>query len=397
MERLKHFISIAIRKICYYIFSLIPKEKGLVLCNAWFGQKYIDNTKYVYEYLLHNSNYKVCWITSNKEIYKELEVKGYPVVLSKSIKGIIKQIRAQAVFSTVQLQEYNTLLINNAIHIDLGHGHPIKDPGLKKWSNHTLRVQTMYLQQNHYYGIKASEFAKEKYVDVVPGLDPSHIFISDFARNDVFVDSKLREGKNAIVDRYKNGYKAIVYMPTHRSDGRNVLNFVDILPLEHIQQLCEKYGYVFIIKKHFYHRNEIEDLSMYNRIFDITNEDNIDPQVLLYQADILISDYSACYIDYLLLNRKLCFYQYDSETFQNNERSLYIPFTSLDIAPIAYNREELTSQLAKLMMSEVDEYKERRNNFAPTYFANLNHANGCMKVKNILDTLMKEYYSNNQF
>lgn len=395
MERLKHSISIAIRKICYYMFSLVPKEKGLVLCNAWFGQKYIDNTKYVYEYLLHNSSYKVCWITSNREIYKDLTEKGYPVALSKSLKGIIKQIRSQAVFSTVQLQEFNTILINNAIHIDLGHGHPIKDPGIKKWSNHAFRVQSMYLQHNFYYGIKASEFAKEKYLDVVPGLDPSHIFISDFARNDVFVDSKLRDAKNTIVDRYKNGYKAIVYMPTHRSDGRSVLKLVDILPLDSIQRLCEKFGYVFIIKKHFYHRNEIEDLSIYNRIFDITNENDIDPQVLLYQADILISDYSACYIDYMLLDRKLCFYQYDIEEFQKNERSLYIPFTTLDIAPVAYNKEELTTYLTSLMSSDIDEYKDRRNNFASTYFTNLNHANGCKKVKNILDSLMNKYYPNN--
>lgn len=395
MENLKHFISIIIRKICYNLFSLVPKEKGLVLCNAWFGQKYIDNPKYVYEYLLHNSNYKVCWVTLNREIYKELKAKGYPVALSNSVKGIIKQIRAQAVFTTVQLQEFNTLLVNNAIHIDLGHGHPIKDPGIKKWSNHAFRVQSMYVQQNHFYGIKASEFAKEKYVDVVPGLEPSHIFISDFARNDVFVDCKLREGKNTIVDRYKKGYKAIVYMPTHRSDGRNILNLMDILPLDNIQHLCEKYGYVFIIKKHFYHRNETEDLSTYNRIFDITNEDDIDPQVLLYQTDLLISDYSACYIDYLLLDRKLCFYQYDSEDFQKNERSLYIPFTTLDIAPIAYNKEELTIHLATLMSADADEYRERRNNFAPTYFANLNHANGCKKVKDILDSLMNKYYPNN--
>ncbi len=395
MERFKYFISIAIRKVCFYLFSIVPKEKRLVLCNAWFGQKYIDNPKYVYEYLLHNSNYKVYWITSNREVYKDLKAKGYPVAFSKSLKGIIKQIRAQAIFSTVQLQEFNYLLVNNVIHIDLGHGHPIKDPGLKKWSNHALRIQFMYLRQNHFYGIKASQFAKDKFLDVVPGLDPSHIFISDFARNDVFFDEKLRLDKNMIVDYYKTGRKAIVYMPTHRSDGRCVLNLAEILPLDNIQRLCEKFGYVFIIKKHFYHRNEIEDLSMYNRIFDITNEVNIDPQVLLYQADILMTDYSACYIDYLLLDRKLCFYQFDSEEFQKNERSLYIPFTTLDIAPIAYNKEDLTIQLATLMSSDVDEYKEQRNNFAPTYFANINHENGCKKVKIILDLLMKKYYPNN--
>ena len=181
-------------------------------------------------------------------------------------------------------------------------------------------------------------------------------------------------------------------MPTHRSDGCVSMPMMELLPLDEIQLLCEKYGYVFIIKKHFYHRNEVEDFSHYPNIYDITCEDSIDPQVLLYQTDILISDYSACYIDYLLLDRKLCFYQYDSEAFQKNERSLYIPFTTLNFAPIAYSKSELITHLEVLMSSEIDEYKGRRNDFAPKYFANLHQEDGCKKVKQILDSLMEQYY-----
>ena len=392
MINLRNLVSIALRHICYRVFSLVPKEDGLVLCTAWFGQKYVDNTKYVYEYLLNNSNYKVVWVTKSDKIYSQLKREGKPVVKYYSLIGCWKQIRAQAVFSTVQIAEYNSFFLTNVVHIDLGHGHPIKDPGLARWSKHSLAVQNLYLKHNHFYTVDASDFAKEKATDTIPGLPPDHILISDFARNDVFVDSTLSFGKNEIITKYKGGRKAIVYMPTHRSDGKFVMSMREILPLDKIQQLCEQFNYVFIIKKHFYHRNEKEDLSSYSFIYDVTQIEDLDPQVLLTQSDILISDYSACYIDYLLLSRPLMFYQYDVADYQKNERSLYIPFTSLEIAPIAYNKNDFYKKLKILVSSDVDLYEKDRNEFAKTYFNNLHQTNGREKIKQILDRLIRQYY-----
>mgnify|MGYP002623937297 CR=1 FL=1 len=383
-------LSFFLRRILHSFLRLIPKQDGLVLLTAWFGEKYIDNTKYVYEYLLKDSNYKVCWMTRNLQIYQQLKKDNKPVALFNSLEGILKQIRAQAVFSTIQLYEYDQRLLTNTIYIDLGHGHPIKDPGKNQSQEPILSIQKHYLANIHYYGIKASEFAKKKYQDVVP-VTPDRVFISDFARNDVFIDESLRVGKNAIVDEYKKDRKAIVYMPTHRSDGKRIMDLNTILPFDDIQVFCEENDYVFIIKKHFYHRNETEDLSKYNRIFDITNEDDIDPQVLLYQTDVLISDYSACYIDYLLLDRPLMFYHYDLKEFQEHERSLYIPFEKIDIAPIAYSKSDFIEQL-RIACNPEDIYGKKRRNFTPTYFKNTKQKNGRRKVKQILDQLMEKYY-----
>lgn len=392
-REIRHKISFCLRKLSNAFFSLIPKKKNLVLCNAWFGQKYADNPMYVYEYLLKNSKYNLYWLTSNKKIFEELHKKGLPVVKAHSLKGYWLQIRAQACFSTVQFSEYNQWIMSNTIYIDLGHGHPIKDPGhVSDFAKGRREIEHWFTKKLRYYAIVASDFAKEKYQDVVT-MDPNHIIVSDFARNDVFVDSTLRVGKNLIVEKYKEGgKKAIVYMPTHRSDGRKPMILSEILPLDAIQKMCEKYGYVFIIKKHFYHRNEVEDLSMYNRIFDITNIDDIDPQVLLFQTDVLISDYSACYIDYLLLDRPMLFFQYDIEEFQKSERSLYIPFSKLDIAPIAYTKPDFITELETLMKSEDDMFSVKRRSFTPTYFANTGQLNGREKVKDILDSLMNKHY-----
>lgn len=393
MGKISFRIKLALFKnqVLHSFLKLIPKEKNSVLLTAWFGQKYIDNTKYVYEYLLENTNYKVCWITKNKLIFNSLKSQNKPVVMYNSLAGKIKQIRAQAVFSTVQFYEYNQVLLADTVYIDLGHGHPIKDPGKRFYEEPTLSIQKEMVDNLHYYAICASDFSKQHYQEVVR-MNPDHIFISDFARNDVFIDSSLREGKNAIVDKYKNGYKAIVYMPTHRNDGRNIMDIQKILPLDDIQSFCKENGYVFIIKKHFYHRCEVEDLTRYDRIFDITGVEDIDPQVLLFQSDLLISDYSACYIDYLLLDRPLMFYHYDLKEFQEQERSLYIPFEQLDIAPIAYSKDDFIAKL-RIACNPQDTFGEKRRDFTPTYFKNVKQEKGRERVKLILDQLMDKYYN----
>ncbi len=389
---IRNRLIISLRNFIHTLLKLIPKQKNLVLCNAWFGQKYIDNPMYMYEYLLNQREYKVCWLTKNSEVYEKLKKEGKPVVMMNSLSGIIKQIRAQAVFSTVQFSDYNQWLLTNTIYIDLGHGHPIKNPGKHLTQEPMLSIQESLLKNLYYYGIKASKFAKEKYKDVVAVAD-EHIYISDFARNDVFIDESLRNGKNRIVDKVKKERKAIIYMPTHRSDGKKKIQINDILPLVDIDNFCEKNNFVFIIKKHFYHRNEKEDLSQFRHIYDLTQED-LDPQVLLYQADILISDYSACYIDYLLLNRPIMFYHYDIKYFEANERSIYLPFAKLDFAPKANDKSEFIEKMERAINND-GYYKAKRETFTPQYFDNQYQCNGRHKVKLILDELMKKHYPKN--
>lgn len=397
MNRLSYYQSIKyiLRTVLYYctnfFLGLFPKKKKLVLFNAWFGQKYFDNTRYVYEYLINHSDYKALWLTRSEDVFLQLKRDGKPVAKVNSLKATWSQIRAQAVFSTMQFSDYNTWLLSKCIFIDLSHGHPIKDPGHLMRNHYDRLVTKSFLNRNYYYAIVSSNFSKSHYHDAID-IPDSHIFISDFARNDVLFEESLRRGKNEVIDQIKGNRKAIVYMPTHRSEGKIVMNMNDLLPLADIQSFCEKNNYVFLIKKHYYHSNEVEDLDSYPSIFDITNEE-IDPQVILFQADMLISDYSACFIDYMLLKRPIIFYHYDFDYFTKKERTFYIDFKKIDIAPIAYTKEDLLKAILEAAVQE-DSYLERRMRFAQeTYFDNIDHSNACQKIKVILDGLMQRYYA----
>lgn len=390
----KESFKLFCRKVIYSIvnstLSFIPKKKGLVLFTSWLGQKYLDNPKYVYEYFLEHSNYIAFWMTKDRNIYELLKNQGKPVEFFNTFRGIWLQIRAEAVFSTIQFADFNTWLLSRCLYVDLNHGHPIKDPGDEgKKGTYSYENYKFIASKIPFYSIVAGSKTKAEY-NVVP-IPPEHIFISDFARNDALFDKKLKQGQNTIVDEFKKGRKAIVYMPTQRSRGQVAMNLTDILPLSAIQKYCEINNSVFIVKKHFYHRNESENLSQYLNILDVTQVEDIDPQILLCQADMLITDYSACYIDYMLLKRPIVFFQYDLQQFTSTERSLYYNFKNLDIAPVIYEKEELVGCIEHLF-KDGDRWLDKRMKFAKeNYFDNINHKAGRKKVKDIFDHLYSQY------
>lgn len=372
------------------IVRLIPKDKNLILFNSWFGNKYADSCKYVYEYLLENSTYKVYWLTKDQEVLDKLKSEGKPVLRYDSLKAKWKQTRCVAACSSTQLSDFNLWFLSGSILLDLNHGYPFKTSAQVNTDRQGRIWNNMQLRFLNYYAVMPSEFCKNHY-DVLQ-IPPERIIISDFARNDVYFDEKLRNGINLSIDEIKKGRKAIVYMPTHRSEGALKMDMHKLLPLQQIDDFCEAYGWEFIIKKHFYHRGETEELQSFKHIHDITNDLSIDSQVILYQADVLISDYSSTYIDYLLLDKPLIFYHYDLNEFQRKERNIIIPFDQLDFCPSPRTRDELFWAINNICSSPIDQYAEKRRAFVPTYFKNCNYSDGRVKTKSILDKLINQYY-----
>lgn len=352
------------------VLAIIPKNKKLILFSAWFGKKYADSSMYMYEYLL-KSKYRCCWYTLDKTIYKELIDKKMPVVHGKSLRGIWLQLRAKMLVSSVQFADFNPLFLTRCIYLDLDHGFPIKQSGFEMKGTTKKAISYFNLLKFGicYYATASSKFVKD-IVQRCWELPINSIVKCNKPRTDVFYDKQLRYGKNEIVEDIKKGRKAIVYMPTQRSCGQVTINIEEIFNLGKLNDFCVKNNLVFIIKKHFYHRNEIIDLNNYSNIFDITNND-IETQTLLYQTDLLISDYSACYIDYLLLGRPIILYAYDLQNFLKNERELYLSFEDNNCGFKASSFEQIFSQLTSIVNNNWDDgLSKGRKSIRELYFSN---------------------------
>lgn len=394
MRTILHYFNRAVVVLIKIILTPIPKDRKLILLGAWFGQKYGDSSMYQYEYLLENTDYKAVWYTRSKDIYNELSAKGQPVVYSKTLKAVWYQIRAIMLITSVQTDDFNPYFYRKCICVDLDHGFALKQVGYKipNISKRYKEFRNLLHWGMEYWMSAPTDFCRE-IVEECYDMSPNRIIRCNKPRTDALLDKTLQNGKNDIVEQIKNGRKAIVWMPTHRSSGKVKMNIEELLDLKGIQDICEKKNCVFIIKKHFYHNTEKSNLEQYPNIFDITTE-SVDSQVILAQADALVSDYSASYIEYLILDRPILLYAFDKEDYLKRERGLYIPLDKNTAGELVETKEGLLSSIDRITSDWYDhKYATGRKEATALYF-NTDVAPGMYRefFKEIMDQLILGTY-----
>ncbi|WP_022766617.1 CDP-glycerol glycerophosphotransferase family protein [Butyrivibrio sp. XPD2006] len=340
--------------LCKLMTGLVPKDKRLVLFGAWFGQRYADNTKYLYEFCLNKKDIKPIWFTKNYDVYRNLISQGKPAVYSKSLKGILVQMRAAMLVSTVDYGDFNIYLLSGCMIFDQGHGVAIKRSHDKGYETCYQKFFDALIHLNvKRYGVGTNPYLIEMAHDEVPVPD-DHVIYANMARTDVFFDERLYDHRNDFLNDIIKDRKVVLYAPTHRLEGAIPIEVDKIFDLPDIQEICEQNNAVFIIKKHFYHKDEKSNLDKYSRIFDITNED-VETQSLLCKTDILISDYSAIYIDFLATNRPIILYPYDYKEFTDKIRGFFLCMEDNHVGYKPNNPAQITDCLKHVFDDPTDE------------------------------------------
>ena len=189
------------------------------------------------------------------------------------------------------------------------------------------------------------------------------IFVCGYPRNDVLfedADEKNYIGtdKNTfetIKEHKNNSYKIILYAPTFRDKGGDA--FVDnTLNLEELSKYLEKRKFILCIKMH----TIIKDKNQRNYENIIFYKNSADIYPVLPHIDLLITDYSSIYFDYLLLDKPVLFFPYDLDTYINLHRELNFPYDSATPGYKAYNQEELLSYVDKILLENDLKYADER-------------------------------------
>ncbi|WP_328797791.1 CDP-glycerol glycerophosphotransferase family protein [Heyndrickxia sporothermodurans] len=184
-------------------------------------------------------------------------------------------------------------------------------------------------------------------------------------RNDIFFSESEED---ADVPTFLKENKIITYMPTHRSFGKIDTDINLVFDFQELDQFCEKTGYIFVIKRHMYSSGYIP--KQYKHIIDIS-EENIDPQFLLKYTDILLTDYSSCYTDFLLLDRPVAFYCYDLETYLKKSNEMYHGYFDVTPGPKTRNFAELMQSLEEYV-KDPTLYQDERNRVLNVFYSSGN-------------------------
>ncbi|MBC8146997.1 MAG: CDP-glycerol glycerophosphotransferase family protein [Bacteroidetes bacterium] len=195
-------------------------------------------------------------------------------------------------------------------------------------------------------------------------VKPKHVIELGQARNDVFYRNELVD-TNKLPDMLTGGKTIITYMPTHRDDGKVALDIESLMNLQELNDICEKENCIFLIKTHFY----ASDLTIKNSPHIINfGSSQIDPQVLLKYTNILITDYSSCYTDFLLLDRPIVFFCYDYDTYVTSDRDMYYPYDQVTPGAKCRTYEELKTSLIDILSGR-DTYSEERKRVLDVFYS----------------------------
>lgn len=373
-----------IKKNLLYFINLYKsilnfRDKDIFVFGSWFGDKYADNSKYLYLYTL-SLGMNSTWITKNKDVYNKLKKEGKPVALVGTKQS--KKICGKAKYVVVSTGKFDVEpeYIGGATVLNLWHGIPLKKIG---YDDHvTADSQSIHKKiwnflddfatKNTYYFSTSPEIS-EIYKSCF-NTDKNHVIQIGQARNDVFFDGTLKKIKYKDIE-----YESVVtYMPTHRNEGKTKLDLWSIFDFDQLNQYCSTKKILFIVKKHYYNRNDDDSIDGYSNILDLTNN-NIDTQQLLYNTDILITDYSSCYIDYLLLNRPIIFYCFDYEKYIKKDREMYFDYLTVTPGPKVKTFNELLSSLDSSINGNI-EYVEELRKVKNLFYSIENQNRVCPKI-----------------
>lgn len=341
---------------------LIPRKKNIWVFGSWYGKKFSDNSKYLYLYILKNHpEIKTIWLTRDRNIKTEIRKTGGYAYYTNSIKGVYYSLMAKNIIISSGKKDVNYLFINGANKIQLWHGSPLKKIGLDdKFSNvnsfFQKRIVPVFFpfvcEFNYDYVISNAKCFSDIMASAF-NVSTKQVIETGCPRNDIYYSKEASELNKKLRKKYKD-CKLVYYLPTFRNhkEAKSLFN-LDDFDRNKIELFLKEENIVFVNKGHYVDNNLYETKNeSTNRIINLSDEEVSDTSFLLKDADLLITDYSGVYFDFLLTERPLIFAAFDLDEYQNSSREMYFNYQDSIAGPVVKNWSELLENLKTIWSEE---------------------------------------------
>lgn len=197
--------------------------------------------------------------------------------------------------------------------------------------------------------------------------------VTGMPRNDLLflVNGKENLGKKFPACQEK---KIVIYMPTFRllgdwADGRDdgYLFYWKDFDVEVLQDFCRKWNLFFLFKLHPCDASRVCEWCVESDCMGILTDEMLEDTCMyeyLNAADILITDYSSVYFDYMLLDRPIIFTDNDAASYENNRGFIVEPLDFWRPGSVVHTWNRLKEELKDICKGQ-DNYREKRQQLMP--------------------------------
>lgn len=392
---IKIFIDNFLQIPIYLISFMIKRNNNIWIFGSWKGKSYSDNSKYLFEYIKNNhSEISAYWIVKDKDLYSKLIKKKISVYYCYSIKGIYLQMKAGVCFFT---QSHRLDLLGSAVWrsnllFQLWHGMPLKkilNDDMKHFKRENSVVKKIF--------VSIFPWIKDSWhITISPSVFTENILKSAFGEKTKIINVGFPRNENILKNsRSVNKIKNIIYMPTFRDANKyNTSNkqFENYLlnsgfNFSEIDEICKNNNLKFFIKLH---PSNSFSIDKQREIKNLTNIIYIDGDFDFYENsekyDLLITDYSSIFFDWLLSKKPLLHVAFDLEEYIENNRELYFNYEDIKLGSNFTNWKDVFEFISDNLFENI-EYKIKYENLYNFFFSESaikSSENICKEVKKIL-------------
>lgn len=363
MKQFSTFISIFFAHLIYWCSFLMPRTNRLWVVIGWHTNKerelFADNAKYFFLHVHENETpIRVIWLSRDKYLAQILTRRGYEAYCIHSIRGAFYALRAGHTIIDAYLENRFWKYTGGSKIIQLWHGKGMKKTGYD--SSYGTKSRSRFLQPGFFAPlhtlIAASPYtaklmqstfnvSSEKIIEV--GLPRDDVFFQTITGSDIDAHPQLFQDLDTL--HTLNRKKIFLYAPTFRPDGSNPLN---ALNMERLEAVLADQNYHVIISLHPKFARITHDTKI--SFEHITySESGWDSYPYLNKVDVLITDYSSIYVDFLLLNKPIIFFTYDFESY-SEQMGLHEDYLALTPGPHPKTFEELLKTIQEHDTYEVE-------------------------------------------
>ena len=352
----------------FFIPLFIRKKDYSIVVLRSDNNKFVFNSKTLFEYLLQHSTLNAQYIVNDNRLRKELIGRyGRHFITLKSFKDVLYIAKAGTWVTDGGFPLKTPFGHNNRVLLNLWHGMPIKHIGLARKVSPIYKVQLwagLRVFSSYYNAFcVTSDFFKENVAQSFL-LDMDKVKVLGQPRNDLlFVkndrDKILKELYSGGLPKYE---KIVLYAPTYRDEhyGVSGLKKTVFFPfsdfkLQEFEDYLHKNQYIVFIRPHHLDKIEFKESE---RIRVLGSDSVAEIFDILNIFDMLISDYSGLVYDFLLLNRPLLLLPYDLEIYQDKVGMPYC-YEDVSPAPKPKNGKDFMIEFDKLLKDD-EYYQEDR-------------------------------------
>ena len=267
------------------------------------------------------------------------------------------------------------------VYINTWHGTPFKTIGSEVKGaaiNAHGNIQHNFLHTD--YLVSPNRYTAKKLLDSnhVTGIFEGQVLDAGYPRVDLTFQTdvlKMKEQLGVATDK-----KIILFAPTWRDLSTNRKEDDAKKVYETFLQLKDKFDddYTILLKVHYF----VFEVFRQKGLSQYCVPEWIDTNALLSCVDILITDYSSIFFDFLPTKRPVLFYTYDQAQYEE-ERGVYFPFEDLP-GPLCSTLEDLMFAIAN-----IEDMHEKYNPQYQKMLQDFCYNDDGGATKRVIDTIFK--------